>query len=55
MKDINLMTKADCIKAIARMFGFETYRGYFSEKDDVETLRNLVVAQQDKYLINKGE
>lgn len=55
MKDIKTMTKIECIKAIYQMFGFETYKGFFSEQDDVETLRNLVMAQHDKYLINKGE
>jgi len=50
MRNTREMTKAECISAIKRMFGFDTYKGYFSEQDDVETLRSLVQAQLEKYV-----
>lgn len=54
MKDFNHMTKTECIKLINRMFGFGTYKGMFSEQDDVNTLRSLAASQYDKYLVIAG-
>lgn len=51
MKNFNTMTKAECIKLINRMFGFATYKGMFTEQDDVVILRSLAAAQYDKYLV----
>lgn len=51
MKNINTMTKNECMNAINRMFGFDTYRGLFSPNDDIKTLRALVESQRDKYLV----
>lgn len=54
MRNFNTMTKAECISLIKRMFGFETYQGQFSEKDDVAVLRSIAQAQHDKYLVLLG-
>ena len=54
MRNFNQMTKTECIKLINRMFGFATYQGMFSEKDDVATLRSIAQAQYDKYLVIAG-
>lgn len=54
MKDFNHMTKTECIKLINRMFGFGTYKGMFSEQDDVNTLRSLAASQYDKFLVIAG-
>ncbi|HHK5690031.1 TPA: hypothetical protein ACQVKY_005273 [Serratia marcescens] len=56
MRNFNTMTKPECISLIKRMFGFETYQGMFSEKDDIGTLRSLAASQYDKYLViaNRG-
>lgn len=51
MKNFNSMTKTECINVINRMFGFSSYKGIFSEKDDVNTLRSIAHAQYDKYIV----
>lgn len=51
MRDFENMTKAECVALIKKMFGFETYNGYFTENDDVETLRSLASSQYEKYVI----
>lgn len=51
MKNFSAMTKTECIKLINRMFGFGTYKGMFSEQDDVATLRSLAAAQYDKFIV----
>jgi hypothetical protein len=51
MRNFNTMTKAECIKLINRMFGFSTYKGMFTEQDDVATLRSLAAAQYDKFIV----
>jgi hypothetical protein len=51
MRNFNTMTKTECISLIKGMFGFQDYKGMFSEKDDIRTLRSIAQAQYDKYLV----